>query len=76
MGKFNRNVSTNLLHMVIDCCMMAVAFLFATIIVGLPLGESLRMYGPIGALFMMIFLLSNKDARSYNVTTFFMWTER
>ncbi|MBQ8548543.1 MAG: hypothetical protein IJ427_08595, partial [Lachnospiraceae bacterium] len=71
MGKFNRNVSTNLLHMVIDCCMMAVAFLLATIIVGLSLGDSLRQYGPVGALFIMIFLLMNKDARSYNVTTFF-----
>lgn len=71
MGKFNRNVSTNLLHMVIDCCMMAVAFFLATIIAGISLGESIRLYGPIGALFIMIFLMSNKDARSYNVTTFF-----
>lgn len=71
MGKFNRNVSTNLLHMVIDCCMMTVAFLLSTIIAGISLGESLRLYGPVGGLFIMIFMLSNKDARSYNVTTFF-----
>lgn len=71
MGKFNRNVSTNFLHMVIDCCVMAVAFVLTTIIVNLPLGESVRLYGPVGGLFIMIFLLTNKDARSYNVTTFF-----
>jgi len=71
LGKFNRNVSTNLLHMVIDCCMMAVAFLMAAIVAGVSLGEAIRFYGPVGGLFIMIFLLSNKDARSYNVTTFF-----
>lgn len=71
MGKFNRNVSTNLLHMVSDCCLMGVAFLIATLIAGLSPAESLRLYGPICGLFIMIFLMLNKDKRSYNITTFF-----
>lgn len=71
MGKFNRDVSTNLLHMVIDCCLMAVAFFGASLFVGLPLYEALELYGPIGAVFMIIFMMVNKNARTYNVTTFF-----
>ena len=71
MGKFNRDVSTNLLHMVCDCCFMAVAFLIATVIAGLTPYQSLELYGPLGALFMLIFVVVNKNARTYNVTTFF-----
>lgn len=71
MGRFNRNVSTNLLHMVIDCCMMAVAFFLSAIIAEVSFGTAVVHYGPVGGLFIMIFLMSNKDARSYNVTTFF-----
>ena len=71
MGKFNRDVSTNLLHMVCDCCFMAAAFLIATVIAGLTPYRSLELYGPLGALFMLIFVMVNKNARTYNVTTFF-----
>ncbi len=71
MGKFNRDVSTNLLHMVSDCCLMVVAFLFATAIAGLTPFESLELYGPLAAMFMLIFVMVNKNARMYNVSTFF-----
>ncbi len=71
MGKFNRDVSTNLLHMVSDCCLMVVAFLIASLIAGLTPYESLELYGPICVVFMLIFLMVNKNARVYNVTTFF-----
>ncbi len=71
MGKFNRNVSTNLLHMVSDGCLMIVAFLIATAIAGLTPYESVELYGPLGAVFMLIFMVVNKNARTYNVTTFF-----
>ena len=71
MGKFNRDVSTNLLHMVSDCCLMVAAFLLATVIAGRTLYESLELHGPICAVFMVIFLMANKNARAYNVTTFF-----
>ena len=71
LGKFNRDVSTNLLHMVSDCCLMVAAFLLATVIAGRTLYESLELHGPICAVFMVIFLMANKNARAYNVTTFF-----
>ncbi len=71
MGRFNRNVSTNLIHIVSDCCLMVAAFLVATLIAGLNPYESLEMYGPVAAVFMLIFVMANKDARTYNVTTFF-----
>ena len=71
MSKFNRDASTNLLHMVSDCCLMVVAFLVAMAIAGLSLYDSLEMYGPLAAMFMLIFVVVNKNARTYNVTTFF-----
>lgn len=71
MGKFNRDVSTNLLHIVFDCCWMVVAFLFATAVAGLSLYEALELYGPICVVFMVIFIMVNKNARTYNITTFF-----
>jgi len=71
LGKFNRDVSTNLLHVVCDCCLMVVAFLMATLIAGLSLYEALELYGPLCVVFMVIFIMVNKNARTYNVTTFF-----
>lgn len=71
MNRFNRDVSTNLLHVVSDCCLMVVAFLIAGIIAGLTPYEALELYGPLGAMFMLIFVMVNKNARTYNVTTFF-----
>lgn len=75
MGKFNKGASTNFLHMVSDCFFMIIAFLLATMIAGISLGESVRIYAPIVVVFMLIFVLVNKDARIYNVTTFF-YTDR
>ena len=71
MGKFNRSANTNLLHMFSDCLMMILSFLIATIFARIPFMESLRLYGPICVVFMLIFMMANKDARMYNVTTFF-----
>ena len=71
MGKFNRDVSTNLLHIVLDCCWMVAAFLIATVVAGVSLYEALELYGPICVVFMVIFIMVNKNARTYNVTTFF-----
>ena len=62
MGKFNRGASTNLLHMVSDCCLMVVAFFVATIFARISVQESLQLYGPICVVFMLIFMMANKDA--------------
>ena len=71
MGKFNRSANTNLLHMISDFGMMVVAFLVATVFARISLTDSLQMYGTICVVFMLIFMMANKDARMYNVTTFF-----
>jgi len=71
LGKFNRSANTNLLHMISDCLMMVLSFLAATIFARIPFMESLHLYGPICVVFILIFMMANKDARMYNVTTFF-----
>ena len=71
MGKFNRGANTNLLHMISDCLMMVISFFVATIFARIPFMESFHLYGPICVVFMLIFMMANKDARMYNVTTFF-----
>ena len=71
LGKFNRSANTNLLHMISDFCLMIVSFLVATVFARIPFLESFQLYGTVCILFMLIFLMANKDARMYNVTTFF-----
>lgn len=71
MGKFNHSANTNLLHMISDCLAMIVSFLIATLFARISLGESVHLYGVVCAVFMMIFMMANKDARMYNITTFF-----
>ncbi|MBR6643585.1 MAG: sugar transferase [Lachnospiraceae bacterium] len=57
--------------MISDCLMMVLSFLAATIFARIPFMESLHLYGPICVVFILIFMMANKDARMYNVTTFF-----
>ena len=71
MGKFNRNVSTNLLHMVSDCIFLIITFFAAAMIAGTSLWTSVQLYAPVCAVFILTYLLMNKDARAYNITTFF-----
>lgn len=71
MGKFNRGANTNLLHMISDCLMMVISFFASTIFARIPFSESMQRYAPICIVFMLIFMMANKDARTYNITTFF-----
>lgn len=71
MGKFNKGASTNFLHMVSDFCFMILSFIIATLVAGISFLDSLQIYAPICFVFMLVFMLANKDARIYNITTFF-----
>lgn len=71
MGKFNRSANTNLLHMISDCLMMIISFLASTIFARISFSESVQLYAPLCVIFMLIFMMANKDARTYNITTFF-----
>lgn len=71
MGKFNRGANTNLLHMSSDFGMMVLSFLVATIFARVSIRDALQFYGAVCAVFMLLFMMANKDARSYNITTFF-----
>ena len=71
MGKFNKGASTNFLHMVSDFCFMIVSFIIATLVARISFLDSLQIYAQICLAFMLVFMLANKDARIYNITTFF-----
>jgi len=71
LGKFNRSANTNLLHMISDCSMMVLSFFLAAIFARIPMQEAFYLYGTVCVVFILIFMMANKDARMYNVTTFF-----
>lgn len=76
MGKFNRGASTNLIHMISDCIFGSLSFILAILISGHRLfSHNMETYSIACITFMFIFILSNKESRMYNVTTFF-YTDR
>lgn len=72
MGRFNKGASTNLFHIISDCVFGAFAFVFALLFSKHTLqSDNMNTYIIACITFMLIFILSNKDSRLYNVTTFF-----
>ncbi len=71
MGKYNSGASTNLLHILMDFLFGGVAFLTVLICTGHLTDDNILSYVIASVMFTIIFLLSNKEARVYNVTTFF-----
>ncbi|MBQ9768217.1 MAG: sugar transferase [Lachnospiraceae bacterium] len=57
--------------MVSDCVLLMITFLVATLVADISLWTAIQLYAPVCAVFILTFLLVNKDARAYNVTTFF-----
>lgn len=72
MGRFNRGASTNMLYIISDCffgilaLFTSILFLDKTII-----AKNLGSCIAVCIIFLTIYILSNKEARVYNVTTFF-----
>ena len=71
MGKFNKGASTNLYYMISDCVFGVLAFVLAAIGSRLYIDAFRKGYIIISIAFMVVYILSSKEARRYNVTTFF-----
>lgn len=71
MGKYNKGASTNLIHIVSDCFFGILAYILSMLIAGENASSAAEYYFVISIIFIFIFLLSNKESRLYNVTTFF-----
>lgn len=71
MGKFNKGASTNLYYMMSDCIFGVLAFGVAATVSKLYMDAFRKGYIIICIAFMVVYILSSKEARRYNVTTFF-----
>ena len=71
MGKFNKNANTNLMYIVCDIVFVTIAFLVAAFISGVGMNALKEGYFVIMVAFLAIYILSGKNERLYNTTTFF-----
>ncbi|WP_066716467.1 sugar transferase [Clostridium sp. Marseille-P299] len=72
MSQFNRGASTNMLHIISDCLFGIFALLTSIVLSDKEIiKNNLGTCIAICAVFLTIYVLSNKDSRMYNVTTFF-----
>lgn len=71
MGKFNRDASTNLVYIIADCLFGILAYVIASILCSGSSEFLERTHLLVCVAFLMVFILSNKESRMYNVTTFF-----
>lgn len=71
MGKFNKGASTNLYYIVSDCIVSGIAFLIVACGAGGFKDAFYKGYVVLFLAFMVIYILSGKEAGLYNITTFF-----
>lgn len=71
MGKFNKGASTNFYYIVSDCIVSGIAFVIAAWIAGGFENAFRNGYVVLFLAFMVIYILSGKEAGLYNLTTFF-----
>lgn len=71
MGKGNKGASTNVLYIVSDSIFGFLSFLIASLATGVLFRNNRVDYFVVALIFMLVYLLSNKEARIYNITTFF-----
>ena len=71
MGKFNKDANTNLMYMICDVVCTLLAFLVATIISKTRTELFAEGYYLIVIAFLLVYVLSGKNERLYNITTFF-----
>lgn len=71
MGKFNKNANTNLLYMTCDIVFATMSFLLAAFVSGVGIDVMKKGYFLVFISFLAIYMLSGKNERIYNVTTFF-----
>lgn len=72
MGKYNKGASTNLIHIISDCIFGSLSFFIVVLFTEHTINlTNMDAYLVACITFMIIYILSNKESRVYNVTTFF-----
>lgn len=71
MGRYNSGANTNLLYMINDCISASLAFIAFSILSEMYFEVVSGGYVGVLVSFMIIYILAGKDARIYNITTFF-----
>ncbi|WP_026518088.1 sugar transferase [Butyrivibrio sp. MC2021] len=72
MNRSNRGANTNIIQMVIDAFVLFIIFLIERVIFdGIILKETFPKCFALIVIFGVVYILSNKEARIYNVTLFF-----
>lgn len=74
MGRRNKDASTNLIYIISDIIFGCIAFIIS-VIVSNVYKEDLTKYFMLFLAYMIIYTMSNKESRIYNITTFF-YTDR
>lgn len=71
MGKYNSGASTNFIHILMDALFGVLAYVITLFTSGHFRDDSILYYFLTCMMFLVVFILANKEARVYNSTTFF-----
>ena len=72
MNRTNSGANTNTLQILMDIILLVCAFVIDVLVFGKSVGnDSLYQYGILAAVFILIYVLSNKEQYLYNVTMFY-----
>ena len=71
MGKYNSGASTNFIHILMDTLFGVLAYVITLFTSGHFRDDSILYYFLTCMMFLVVFILANKEARVYNITTFF-----
>lgn len=71
MGKFNKGASTNLLYILNDWIVCWLAFALSYLINADSIKGALGKYTAAACVFIVVYIITSKESRLYNVTTFF-----
>ena len=72
MNKSNSGANTNTLQMIVDVSAVLTAYFIACLLMGAYISRNLRLeFLVVMAVFILIFILSNKEQYLYNVTMFY-----
>ncbi len=72
MNRSNVGANTNVFQIILDASLLIAAYIVAVLFVGNSVDSGvLTLYSVLSAVFILIFLLGNKEAYIYNVTMFY-----
>ena len=72
MNRSNVGANTNFIQMVMDVIVSGIALLLTMLLLGnIYMGEDMGRYVSVYFMFTIVYVLTNKDSRIYNITTFY-----